>query len=78
MEGEKVEQVEGQLAHSGRLGGMFTGAERNKQSVSHLAKVAHDPAKVAAEQSHGMISQVIKNKLFNQITADAGHMVLES
>ena len=47
---EKLEQVEGNIAHSGRLGGMFQVSERKKQNVSQLAKLGNDACKISTEQ----------------------------
>ena len=63
---EKLEQVESNIAHAGRLGGLFMVSERKKQNLSHLSKIAQDGCKVASEQIHSMISQVLKDTLFNK------------
>jgi len=63
---EKLEQVEGNIAHSGRLGGMFQVSERKKQNVSQLAKLGNDACKISTEQVQGMLSQILKNTLFSR------------
>eukprot|EP00730_Choanoeca_flexa_P001587 TRINITY_DN10699_c0_g1_i2.p1 TRINITY_DN10699_c0_g1~~TRINITY_DN10699_c0_g1_i2.p1 ORF type:complete len:335 (+),score=88.42 TRINITY_DN10699_c0_g1_i2:59-1063(+) len=50
-------------ASSGR--GMLMGADSGKSKSSDLQKVAQDCSKVALETSQGTMSQVLKNKLFN-------------
>ncbi|GAB2215872.1 hypothetical protein Droror1_Dr00020277 [Drosera rotundifolia] len=63
---EKLEQAENQLAHS-RLGPMMIPSQRKKEEESPLAKITRDSAKITAEQVHGLMSQVIKDTLFNSI-----------
>ncbi|GJN01489.1 hypothetical protein PR202_ga18759 [Eleusine coracana subsp. coracana] len=64
---DKLEQAEGQLAHS-RFGGMIMPSQRKKeQEESPLAKVTRDSSKITAEQVHGLMSQVIKDILFNSV-----------
>ncbi|KAL5674837.1 hypothetical protein ACJX0J_010968, partial [Zea mays] len=54
---DKLEQAEGQLAHS-RFGGMIMPSQRKKeQEESPLAKVTRDSSKITAEQVHGLMSQ---------------------
>jgi len=59
---DKLENAESQLAHSGRMGGYFT--ERKKEE-SQLAKITKDSSKITVEQVHGLITQVMKDLLFN-------------
>jgi len=61
---EKLEQAEGQLQHSGRIGGFYVPSDRKKED-SHLSKIARDSSKMCTEQVHGLMSQVIKDTLFN-------------
>ncbi len=61
---EKLEQVEGSIAHAGRLGGLFLASERKKQSLSQLSKISQDGCKICTEQVHSMCSQILKNNLF--------------
>jgi len=60
---EKLEQVESQLAHSGRMSSFF-GSEKKKEE-SQLTKLTKDSAKLTIEQVHGLIAQVMKDILFN-------------
>jgi len=59
---DKLENAESQLAHSGRMGAYFT--ERKKEE-SQLAKITKDSSKTTIEQVHGLITQVMKDFLFN-------------
>jgi len=61
---EKIEQAETQLQHSGRMGGLFYPSEKKKEE-SQLAKVTKDSTKTSIEQVHGLITQVLKDSLFN-------------
>ncbi|KAK3245194.1 proteasome regulatory particle subunit RPN11 [Cymbomonas tetramitiformis] len=61
---EKLEQAEGQLAHSGRVGSFFLPSEKKKEE-SQLTKISHDSTKTTVEQVKGIASQVIKDLLFN-------------
>ncbi|KAK4769102.1 hypothetical protein SAY86_027252 [Trapa natans] len=63
---EKLEQAENQLAHS-RFGPLVT-THRKKEDDSQLAKITRDSAKITVEQVYGLISQVIKDILFNTIS----------
>lgn len=60
---EKLEQAETQLAHSGRIGSYFV--HEKKKEESQLSKVTKDSSKTSIEQVNGLMSQVIKNVLFN-------------
>ncbi|KAJ6925056.1 COP9 signalosome complex subunit 5a-like [Populus alba x Populus x berolinensis] len=62
---EKLEHAENQLAHS-RLGPLMT-PQRKKDEESQLAKITRDSAKITVEQVHGLMSQVIKDILFNSV-----------
>ncbi|TKY74640.1 COP9 signalosome complex subunit 5b [Spatholobus suberectus] len=63
---EKLEQAENQLAHS-RFGPLIAPAPRKKEEESPLAKITRDSAKITVEQVHGLMSQVIKDILFNSV-----------
>ncbi|XP_057959964.1 COP9 signalosome complex subunit 5b-like isoform X2 [Malania oleifera] len=75
---EKLEQAENQLAHS-RLGPLIAPPQRKKElkglkrekvyseEESQLAKITRDSAKITVEQVHGLMSQVIKDILFNSV-----------
>eukprot|EP00271_Cylindrocystis_brebissonii_P011503 TRINITY_DN29344_c0_g1_i1.p1 TRINITY_DN29344_c0_g1~~TRINITY_DN29344_c0_g1_i1.p1 ORF type:complete len:375 (-),score=63.42 TRINITY_DN29344_c0_g1_i1:327-1451(-) len=66
---EKLDQAETALLHSGRVGAGFVMPPLNKKSEeSQLTKVAKDSAKLTVEQVHGLMSQVIKDVLFNSVT----------
>jgi COP9 signalosome complex subunit 5 len=60
---EKLEQAETQLSHSGRMGS-FMFSEKKKEE-SQLAKLTKDSTKTTMEQVHGLMSQVMKDVLFN-------------
>uniref|UniRef100_A0A5B6YSX9 COP9 signalosome complex subunit 5 n=1 Tax=Davidia involucrata TaxID=16924 RepID=A0A5B6YSX9_DAVIN len=63
---EKLEQAENQLAHS-RFGPLIAPPQRKKEEESQLAKITRDSAKITVEQVHGLMSQVIKDILFNSV-----------
>ncbi len=58
---EKLDQAETQLAHSGRMGSF----EGKKKDETQLSKLTKDASKVGMEQISGIMSQVIKDNLFN-------------
>jgi len=60
---EKLEQAETQLAHSGRMGGFFV--PEKKKDDSQLSKITKDSSKVALEQVTGVMTQVMKDNIFN-------------
>ncbi|KAK9097390.1 hypothetical protein Sjap_022887 [Stephania japonica] len=62
---EKLEQAENQL-HS-RLGSLLLPLHRKKDEDSQLAKITRDSSKITVEQVHGLMSQVIKDILFNSV-----------
>ena len=60
---DKLEQSESSL---GRAGMMLTSLDPNeKKSEDKLTKATKDSCKITAEVIHGLMSQVIKNRLFN-------------
>jgi len=62
---EKLEQAETGLTHSGRMGmGSYFMPEKKKEE-SQLAKLTRDSSKVALEQVTGIMTQVMKDSLFN-------------
>ncbi|PNT62040.1 COP9 signalosome complex subunit 5a [Brachypodium distachyon] len=63
---DKLEQAEGQLAHS-RFGMLMSSQRKKEPEDSPLAKVTRDSSKITAEQVHGLMSQVIKDILFNSV-----------
>ncbi|PIA40849.1 hypothetical protein AQUCO_02400121v1 [Aquilegia coerulea] len=60
---EKLEQAETQV-HS-RMGSMIP--SKKKEDDSQLAKITRDSSKITVEQVHGLMSQVIKDILFNSV-----------
>ncbi|KAK4389048.1 COP9 signalosome complex subunita [Sesamum angolense] len=68
---EKIEQAENQLAHS-RFGSLIGGPLRKKEEESQLTKITRDSAKITVEQVHGLMSQVIKDILFNSVRQSNG------
>eukprot|EP00270_Netrium_digitus_P007904 TRINITY_DN2319_c0_g1_i2.p1 TRINITY_DN2319_c0_g1~~TRINITY_DN2319_c0_g1_i2.p1 ORF type:complete len:358 (+),score=85.65 TRINITY_DN2319_c0_g1_i2:87-1160(+) len=68
---EKLEQAENQLAHSGRIGAFFMPPQRRKEEESPLTRTAKDSSKIAVELVHGLMSQVIKDELFNSALLSA-------
>ncbi|KAI7863460.1 JAB1/Mov34/MPN/PAD-1 ubiquitin protease-domain-containing protein [Spinellus fusiger] len=61
---EKLKQTNEKM--KGRMGGYY--GDRKKNEESQLSKVTKDSAKIAVEAVHGMISQVLKDSLFNHTT----------
>eukprot|EP00252_Welwitschia_mirabilis_P018205 TRINITY_DN40478_c0_g1_i1.p1 TRINITY_DN40478_c0_g1~~TRINITY_DN40478_c0_g1_i1.p1 ORF type:complete len:358 (+),score=54.14 TRINITY_DN40478_c0_g1_i1:343-1416(+) len=67
---EKLEQAESQLAHS-RMGSFLIHPQRKKEEESQLAKITKDSSKITVQQVHGLMSQVIKDILFNSVRRSA-------
>jgi len=67
---EKLEQADSALSQSGRAPG-FSPADKKKGEESQLNKVTRDSSKITVEAAHGLISQVLKNYLFNKSTVAA-------
>ncbi|GAA0164139.1 translation initiation factor [Lithospermum erythrorhizon] len=63
---DKLEQAENQMAHS-RFGPLIAAPQRKKEEESQLAKITRDSTKITVEQVHGLMSQVIKDTLFNTV-----------
>jgi COP9 signalosome complex subunit 5 len=62
---DKLEQAENQMA-STRYGSYMSSSQRKKEpEESQLTKITRDSSKITAEQVHGLMSQVIKDILFN-------------
>ncbi|XP_074997807.1 COP9 signalosome complex subunit 5 isoform X3 [Calonectris borealis] len=61
---EKLEQSEAQLGRGSFMLGLET---HDKKSEDKLGKATRDSCKTTIEAIHGLMSQVIKDKLFNQI-----------
>lgn len=62
---EKLEQAENQL-HS-RTGSFYPVPQKKKGDESQLAKISRDSSRITVEQVHGLMSQVIKDTLFNSV-----------
>jgi len=62
---EKLEQSDNSLARSGLMIGMDP---NEKKGEDKLSKAAKDSAKTTIEAIHGLITQSIKNRLFNQVS----------
>ena len=60
---ERLEIEEGRV-HAGRLGGWQLSKDGRKKG--QLSKIAQDGCKVATEQLHSMLSQMVKDRLFNK------------
>ena len=58
LAGEKLEQAEAQLLHSGRMGSFLTAADKKKDD-GQLQKITCDSNKMAVEQIKGLASQVL-------------------
>ena len=67
---EKIEQAEAAVSQGSRfaIGAERTGGTEKKKEEGPLSKVARDSSKVSIESAHGLISQLIKNVLFNTPT----------
>uniref|UniRef100_A0A673X498 COP9 signalosome complex subunit 5 n=1 Tax=Salmo trutta TaxID=8032 RepID=A0A673X498_SALTR len=65
---EKLEQSEAQLGRGSFMLGLDT---HDRKSEDKLAKATRDSCKTTIEAIHGLMSQVIKHKLFNQINTSA-------
>lgn len=65
----KIDGAESSVAH-GRLA-YFSG---KKKEESQLSKVAKDSTKITMEQIQGLMTQVIKNALFNGVFSETQHM----
>ncbi|KAH6804504.1 COP9 signalosome 5A [Perilla frutescens var. frutescens] len=63
---EKIEQADNQMAHTG-FGSLLIAPQRKKEQESQLNKITRDSAKITVEQVHGLMSQVIKDILFNSV-----------
>ncbi|KAJ3102443.1 COP9 signalosome complex subunit 5a [Phlyctochytrium bullatum] len=61
---EKIEQADSSLSQGGRLGTMY--AEKKKGESSALTKLSKDGAKISIEANHALLSQVLKNIVFNR------------
>ena len=68
---DKIEQAEQQLSHFGRGGGAYSGAaERSaRKEDSQLRKVVKLSSKLSREHVQGLMSQLMKDVVFNHSTA---------
>ena len=48
---------------TGRMGGYY--GDRKKNDESQLSKVTKDSSKITVEAVHGLLSQVLKDQVFN-------------
>ncbi|KAI9025592.1 JAB1/Mov34/MPN/PAD-1 ubiquitin protease-domain-containing protein [Hyaloraphidium curvatum] len=70
---DKIEQADGTISQGGRAGGFGGPGEggKKKDAEGPLAKVARDSSKITSEAVHGLISQVLKDLLFNRPLEEA-------
>ncbi|KAJ3099316.1 COP9 signalosome complex subunit 5 [Phlyctochytrium planicorne] len=61
---EKIEQAESGLSQNSKLGVMYT-EKKKGEGASALAKVAKDSSKISIEANHALLSQLLKQILFN-------------
>lgn len=61
---DKLEQSEVQLGRCGFVLGMDP---HEKKTEDKLAKATKDSCKITIEVIHGLMSQIIKDRLFNQV-----------
>ncbi|RUS24082.1 hypothetical protein BC938DRAFT_474153, partial [Jimgerdemannia flammicorona] len=61
---EKLDQADGALGQTGRAAGFAPGDKKSSEE-GKLSKVTRDSSKITVEAAHGLISQVLKNLLFN-------------
>lgn len=70
---EKLEQAESSLGRAALVGsGVVSGgaggpAFEERRSEDRLAKAARDATKTSIEALHGLLAQVVKDRLFNQV-----------
>ncbi|KAL1915624.1 uncharacterized protein VTP21DRAFT_6383 [Calcarisporiella thermophila] len=65
---EKIDQADTQYLQSGRMGIYSGGAngEKRKSEETQLTRINRDSCKISCEAARGLMSQVIKNMLFNK------------
>ncbi|KAK2722834.1 COP9 signalosome complex subunit 5-like [Artemia franciscana] len=71
---EKLEQADSSI---GKTSVLFLPSESDKKVEDKLAKAKRDCSKATIEVIHGLMSQVIKNQLFNQVTVPSAPAVVE-
>nr|SVE83691.1 EOG090X078Z [Daphnia pulex] len=67
---EKLEQAENSLGRAALVGsgvGVSGSSIEDRRSEDRLAKAARDATKTSIEALHGLLAQVIKDRLFNQL-----------
>lgn len=69
---EKLEQAESSLGRAALVApytssGGVSSASEDRRSEDRLAKAARDATKTSIEALHGLLAQVIKDRLFNQV-----------
>ncbi|EFX73885.1 hypothetical protein DAPPUDRAFT_109433 [Daphnia pulex] len=67
---EKLEQAENSLGRAALVGsgvGVSGSSIEDRRSEDRLAKAARDATKTSIEALHGLLAQVIKDRLFNQV-----------
>lgn len=72
---EKLEQAESSLGRASLVGGSvgISGSSlEDRRSEDRLAKAARDATKTSIEALHGLLAQVIKDRLFNQLLSKSG------
>jgi COP9 signalosome complex subunit 5 len=84
----KIDGAESSVAHGGRLA-YFSGKKKEETQLSRVAKVGavvfllfplltlpslQDSTKITMEQIQGLMTQVIKNALFNGVFSETQHM----
>nr|CAG4647944.1 EOG090X078Z [Moina brachiata]SVE93044.1 EOG090X078Z [Moina brachiata] len=72
---EKLEQAESSLGRASLVGGgvgISGSSLEDRRSEDRLAKAARDATKISIEALHGLLAQVIKDRLFNQVFSKSG------
>lgn len=68
---EKLEQAESSLGRAALVGSGVgisgSSSVEDRRSEDRLAKAARDATKTSIEALHGLLAQVIKDRLFNQV-----------
>jgi len=75
---EKLEQADGQMSHSGRMGTFLLPSSGDRKKEDALAKASHDCSKVASQHLNGLISQVIKEITFNSSGSSGNRLTTAS
>ncbi|KAI8855082.1 JAB1/Mov34/MPN/PAD-1 ubiquitin protease-domain-containing protein [Chytridium lagenaria] len=64
---EKIEQADGSLSQNSRMGMAYS--DKKKGEASALSKVTKDSVKISVEANHALLSQVLKQIVFNPAKA---------